>query len=63
MKYICKQLQCKRKVPEQERPVGLDSFPRLGDWLRTINLRTELIQVRAAGSAAGSAASLLLVCC
>ncbi|XP_062341886.1 kinase suppressor of Ras 1 isoform X2 [Osmerus eperlanus] len=44
MKYICKQLQCKRKVPEQERPVGLDSFPRLGDWLRTINLRTELIQ-------------------
>lgn len=46
MKYICKQLQCKQKVPETERPEALDSYPRLRDWLRTINLRPELIQVR-----------------
>lgn len=45
MKYICKQLQCKQKVPETERPQALDSYPRLGDWLRTINLRPELIEV------------------
>ncbi|XP_057677815.1 kinase suppressor of Ras 1 isoform X3 [Corythoichthys intestinalis] len=45
VKYICKQLQCKLKVPETERPDNLDSYPRLRDWLRTINLRPELIQV------------------
>uniref|UniRef100_A0A4W5L1C3 non-specific serine/threonine protein kinase n=1 Tax=Hucho hucho TaxID=62062 RepID=A0A4W5L1C3_9TELE len=45
MKYICKQLQCKQKVPETERPQALDSYPRLGDWLRTVNLRPELIEV------------------
>uniref|UniRef100_A0A3Q1EZ01 Kinase suppressor of ras 1a n=1 Tax=Acanthochromis polyacanthus TaxID=80966 RepID=A0A3Q1EZ01_9TELE len=45
MKYICKQLQCKQKVPETERPEALDSYPRLRDWLRTINLRPELIEV------------------
>lgn len=45
MKYICKQLQCKQKVPETERPEALDSYPHLGDWLRTINLRPELIEV------------------
>ncbi|XP_029028848.1 kinase suppressor of Ras 1 isoform X3 [Betta splendens] len=44
MKYICKQLQCKQKVPQSERPEALDSYPRLRDWLRTINLRPELIQ-------------------
>ncbi|KAL0994191.1 hypothetical protein UPYG_G00118980 [Umbra pygmaea] len=44
MKYICKQLQCKQKVPETERPQALDSYPRLGDWLRTINLRPNLIE-------------------
>ncbi|XP_032432299.1 kinase suppressor of Ras 1 isoform X1 [Xiphophorus hellerii] len=44
MKYICKQLQCKRKVPDTERPEALDSYPRLRDWLRTVNLRPELIQ-------------------
>ncbi|XP_008426090.1 kinase suppressor of Ras 1 [Poecilia reticulata] len=43
-KYICKQLQCKRKVPDTERPEALDSYPRLRDWLRTVNLRPELIQ-------------------
>lgn len=46
MKYICKQLQCKQKVPETERPEALDSYPHSRDWLRTINLRPELIQVR-----------------
>lgn len=45
MKYICKQLQCKRKVPGTERPEALDSYPRLRDWLRTVNLRPELIEV------------------
>lgn len=45
MKYICKQLQCKQKVPETERPEALDSYPHLRDWLRTINLGPELIQV------------------
>uniref|UniRef100_A0A8C8F146 non-specific serine/threonine protein kinase n=1 Tax=Oncorhynchus tshawytscha TaxID=74940 RepID=A0A8C8F146_ONCTS len=45
MKYICKQLQCKQKVPETERPQALDSYPRLGDWLRTVNLRPELIEL------------------
>lgn len=45
MKYICKQLQCKLKVPETERPQALDTYPRLGDWLRTVSLRAELIEV------------------
>ncbi|KAM9729192.1 kinase suppressor of Ras 1-like isoform 2-T2 [Menidia menidia] len=44
VKYICKQLQCKQKVPETERSEALDSYPRLKDWLRTINLRPELIE-------------------
>ncbi|KAM4727103.1 kinase suppressor of Ras 1-like isoform 1-T1 [Anableps anableps] len=44
MKYICKQLQCKKKVPDTERPEALDSYPRLRDWLRTVNLRPELIK-------------------
>uniref|UniRef100_A0A3P9LIR1 non-specific serine/threonine protein kinase n=1 Tax=Oryzias latipes TaxID=8090 RepID=A0A3P9LIR1_ORYLA len=44
MKYICKQLQCKHKVPETDRPEALESYPHLRDWLRTINLRTELIK-------------------
>ncbi|XP_008331160.1 kinase suppressor of Ras 1 isoform X2 [Cynoglossus semilaevis] len=43
MKYICKQLQCKHKVPEAERPAALDNFPHLQDWLHTINLREGLI--------------------
>uniref|UniRef100_A0A3Q3LKN2 non-specific serine/threonine protein kinase n=1 Tax=Labrus bergylta TaxID=56723 RepID=A0A3Q3LKN2_9LABR len=45
MKYICKQLQCKQKVPETERPEALDRYPHLRGWLRTINLRPELIEV------------------
>lgn len=45
MKYICKQLQCKHKVPEAERPAALDNFPHLQDWLHTINLREGLIVV------------------
>ncbi|XP_023700646.1 kinase suppressor of Ras 1-like isoform X1 [Paramormyrops kingsleyae] len=44
VKYICKQLQCKRKVPQEERPQALDGYPRLADWLRIINLRPELIE-------------------
>ncbi|KAM9442706.1 kinase suppressor of Ras 1-like isoform 2-T2 [Salvelinus alpinus] len=43
-KYICKQLQCKERVPERQRTQALASYPRLGDWLCTINLRPELIQ-------------------
>ncbi|KAG7470550.1 hypothetical protein MATL_G00114980 [Megalops atlanticus] len=44
VKYICKQLQCKRRVPESERPQALDAYPRLCDWLRTVNMRPELIE-------------------
>ncbi|XP_051973126.1 kinase suppressor of Ras 1 isoform X3 [Xyrauchen texanus] len=44
MKYICKQLQCKQKVPDTERPASLDSYPRLEDWLRIISIRPELIE-------------------
>ncbi|XP_069040204.1 kinase suppressor of Ras 1 isoform X3 [Lepisosteus oculatus] len=44
VKYICKQLLCKQKVPASERSQALDSYPRLRDWLRTINLRSEVIQ-------------------
>ncbi|XP_026885991.2 kinase suppressor of Ras 1 isoform X2 [Electrophorus electricus] len=44
MKYTCKQLQCKLKVPETDRPQALDSYPRLGDWLHIVNLRPELIE-------------------
>ncbi|XP_028856021.1 kinase suppressor of Ras 1 isoform X3 [Denticeps clupeoides] len=42
--YICKQLQCKRRVAEGERTAALDRYPRLGDWLRTINLKPELLE-------------------
>uniref|UniRef100_A0A8C1K4G7 non-specific serine/threonine protein kinase n=1 Tax=Cyprinus carpio TaxID=7962 RepID=A0A8C1K4G7_CYPCA len=45
MKYICKQLQCKQKVPDTERPLALNSYPRLENWLRTINVRPELIEL------------------
>uniref|UniRef100_A0A8C1QFN3 non-specific serine/threonine protein kinase n=1 Tax=Cyprinus carpio TaxID=7962 RepID=A0A8C1QFN3_CYPCA len=45
MKYICKQLQCKQKVPDTERPPALNSYPRLEDWLRTINVRPEFIEL------------------
>ncbi|XP_001919049.4 kinase suppressor of Ras 1 isoform X1 [Danio rerio] len=44
MKYICKQLQCKQKVPDTERPAALNSYPRLEDWLRIINVRPALIE-------------------
>lgn len=45
MKYIGKQLQCKHKVPTSEWSVALDSFPRLSDWLKTVNLRRQVTQV------------------
>jgi len=45
VKYISKQLEWKQSVPESERPLVLDSYPHLTDWLHTINLRTELIEV------------------
>ncbi|XP_018604299.1 kinase suppressor of Ras 1-like isoform X2 [Scleropages formosus] len=44
MQYICKQLQCKRKVPASERPQDLEYYPRLEDWLRIVNLRPEVIE-------------------
>ncbi|KAI1893401.1 hypothetical protein AGOR_G00123350 [Albula goreensis] len=44
VKYICKQLQFKRRVPESERPQALNKYPKLRDWLHTVNLRSELIQ-------------------
>ncbi len=44
MKYISKQLEWKQSVPEIDR-LELDSYPQLTDWLYTINLRPELIEV------------------
>ncbi|RXM97291.1 Kinase suppressor of Ras 1 [Acipenser ruthenus] len=44
VKYIGKQLQCKHKVPTSEWSVALDSFPRLSDWLKTVNLRRQVTQ-------------------
>ncbi|XP_071378297.1 kinase suppressor of Ras 1-like, partial [Centroberyx affinis] len=43
-KYICKQLQLKHRVPERERTETLAGYPRLEDWLRTVNLRPHFIQ-------------------
>ncbi|XP_051521228.1 kinase suppressor of Ras 1-like isoform X2 [Myxocyprinus asiaticus] len=45
VKYISKQLEWKQSVPERGRPLALDSYPHLTDWLYTINLRPELIEV------------------
>ncbi|KTF75350.1 hypothetical protein cypCar_00027046 [Cyprinus carpio] len=45
VKYISKQLEWKQSVPESDRPLALDSYPQLTDWLYTINLRPELIEV------------------
>lgn len=44
-KYISKQLQCKQRVPLCERSLALSAFPHLVDWLHTINLRPEFIEV------------------
>ncbi len=45
VKYISKQLEWKQSVRERDRPLALDSYPQLTDWLYTINLRPELIEV------------------
>ncbi|KAL2095726.1 hypothetical protein ACEWY4_007874 [Coilia grayii] len=42
--YISRQLRCKQRVPECERSAELESYPRLSDWLRTINLKPEIIE-------------------
>ncbi|XP_057207467.1 kinase suppressor of Ras 1 isoform X2 [Triplophysa rosa] len=44
VKYISKQLEWKHSVPECDRPLALDSYPYLKDWLYTINLRPDLIE-------------------
>ncbi|XP_016320655.1 kinase suppressor of Ras 1-like [Sinocyclocheilus anshuiensis] len=44
VKYISKQLEWKQSVPERDKPLALDSYPQLTDWLYTINLRPELIE-------------------
>ncbi|RXN25929.1 kinase suppressor of Ras 1-like isoform X2 [Labeo rohita] len=44
VKYISKQLEWKKSVPESDRPLALDSYPQLTNWLCTINLRAELIE-------------------
>ncbi|XP_029923532.1 kinase suppressor of Ras 1-like isoform X2 [Myripristis murdjan] len=43
-KYFCQQLQLKQRVPERERTETLAGYPRLEDWLRTVNLRPQFIQ-------------------
>ncbi|XP_046718836.1 kinase suppressor of Ras 1 isoform X1 [Silurus meridionalis] len=45
VKYISKQLQCKQRVPVCERSPALNTYPHLVDWLHTINIRHEFIEV------------------
>ncbi|XP_043910580.1 kinase suppressor of Ras 1 isoform X3 [Protopterus annectens] len=42
--YIFKQLQCKQKVPESERIPALKKYPKLRDWLQTVNIRKEVLK-------------------
>nr|XP_055052802.1 kinase suppressor of Ras 1 isoform X2 [Misgurnus anguillicaudatus] len=44
VKYISKQLEWKHSVTECDRPLALDSYPHLTNWLYTINIRPELIE-------------------
>ncbi|XP_053310940.1 kinase suppressor of Ras 1 [Spea bombifrons] len=44
MTYISKQLQCKLRVPHVERTEMLNSYPRISDWLHTVNMKNEVVQ-------------------
>lgn len=50
MKYFSRQLSCKRKVALQERNAKLEGFPQLLHWFRIVDIRKEVMEVRAAHS-------------
>lgn len=45
MKYFSRQLSCKKKVALQERNAELESFPRLRNWFRIVDVRKEVLEV------------------
>lgn len=45
MNYISKQLQCKLNVPKTERTEMLNGYPRVSDWLHTVGVRSDIVQV------------------
>lgn len=47
MKYFSRQLSCKRKVALQERNAKLEGFPQLLHWFRIVDIRKEVMEVRA----------------
>lgn len=47
VKYFSRQLSCKRKVALQERNAKLEGFPQLLHWFRIVNIRKEVMEVRA----------------
>lgn len=50
MKYFSRQLSCKRKVALQERNAKLEGFPQLLHWFRIVDIRKEVMEVRAGPS-------------
>lgn len=50
MKYFSRQLSCKRKVALQERNAKLEGFPQLLHWFRIVDIRKEVMEVRAGRS-------------
>uniref|UniRef100_A0A8C9MG88 Kinase suppressor of ras 2 n=1 Tax=Serinus canaria TaxID=9135 RepID=A0A8C9MG88_SERCA len=47
VKYFSRQLSCKRKVALQERNAKLEGFPQLLHWFRIVDIRKEVMEVRA----------------
>uniref|UniRef100_A0A8D0FJB7 Kinase suppressor of ras 2 n=1 Tax=Strix occidentalis caurina TaxID=311401 RepID=A0A8D0FJB7_STROC len=50
VKYFSRQLSCKRKVALQERNAKLEGFPQLLHWFRIVDIRKEVMEVRAGAS-------------
>lgn len=50
VKYFSRQLSCKRKVALQERNAKLEGFPQLLHWFRIVDIRKEVMEVRAGHS-------------
>lgn len=47
VKYFSRQLSCKRKVALQERNAELEGFPQLTHWFRIVDIRKEVVEVKA----------------
>lgn len=47
VKYFSRQLSCKKKVALQERNAKLEGFPQLLHWFRIVDIRKEVMEVRA----------------